>query len=107
MRRAKAIWVELIRQQERSGVSDEEYAKKRNIPVATFRWWVWKLKREAVEKPSLLPVRVIGSAAPWARCSKDGAAEVEAEFPDGLRVRFTDGTSSARVVEVVSRLRRC
>jgi hypothetical protein len=107
MRRSRTTWVELIREQKASGISDEEYAKRRGISVRRFRWWVWKLRREAERAPMLLPVRVIASTALSARRTGGGVAEVEADFPDGVRIRFSDGTSSERVVEVISGLRRC
>ena len=109
MRRARPIWVELIKQYERSGLSTEEYAAKRGIPVTTLRWWIWRLRREQAEETTpVLPVRVIASTAPTARRPSDesAAAEVEVALSDGLRLRFA-GASSELIVEVVSRLRRC
>ena len=106
MRRARGIWVELIRQCEKSGLSVEEYAGKRGIPVRTLRWWIWRLRREKDEEAApLLPVRVIPSTASLRRGGEDVAA-VEVELTDGVRLRFVGAPVSA-VVEVVSRLRRC
>jgi hypothetical protein len=106
MRRARGIWIELIRQCEKSGLSTEEYAAKRGIPVKTLRWWIWRLRREQDEEAApLLPVRVIPSTAPAGRGGEDVAA-VEVELTDGVRLRFVGAPVSA-VVEVVSRLRRC
>jgi hypothetical protein len=67
MRRARRIWIELIRQYERSGLSIEKYAAKREIPEKRLRWWMWRLRREEQAQPSLLPVRVVASTAPVAR----------------------------------------
>ena len=108
MRRARPIWVELIKQYERSGLTTEEFADKRGIPVKTLRWWMWRLRREQAEESTpLLPVRVIASTAPRARRSDESAtAEVEVALADGLQLRFA-GASSELIVEVVSRLRRC
>ena len=109
MRRARRIWVELIKQYERSGLSTEAFAEKRGIPITTLRWWIWRLRREQAEESTpLLPVRVIASTAPTARQSSDesAVAEVEVALADGLRLRFA-GASSELIVEVVSRLRRC
>jgi len=106
-RRTREIWSNLIRQQERSGKSDEEFADERGIPVKTFRWWKWRLGRDRAEKPSMLPVRVIASAAPTARRCGDGDAVIEAMLPDGVCLRFCGETAADLVVEVVGRLRRC
>ena len=105
MRRARGIWVELIRQCDKSGLTTEEYAAKRGIPVRTLRWWIWRLRRERDEEAApLLPVRVIPSTA-HSRGNEEVAA-VEGELTDGVLLRFVGAPVSA-VVEVVSRLRRC
>jgi hypothetical protein len=106
MRRARGIWVELIRQCDKSGLSTEAYAAKRGIPVRTLRWWIWRLRREQEEQGApVLPVRVIPSTAPEGRGGEDLAA-VEVELTDGVRLRFV-GAPVGAVVEVVSRLRQC
>ena len=105
MRRARQVWAELIRQYEKSGVTLEEFATLRGIPPKTLRWWHWKLRRDADDEPSLLPVRVIPSTAPVGRGSDDVAA-VEVELPDGVRLRFV-GSPVDVVVGVLSRLRQC
>lgn len=106
-RRTREIWSNLIRQQERSGKSDEQFASERGIPVKTLRWWKWKLRRDSDEEPSLLPVRVVASTAPTARRPGDPDAVIEAMLPDGVCLRFCGDTAAEVVVEVVSRLRRC
>ena len=104
MRRKRQGWVELIGQFKRSGLSTEAYADKRGIPVGRLRWWIWRLRRDERERPSLLPVRVIPSSAP--RRDGENVAAMEVELTDGVRVRFIDAAVDT-VVEVVSRLRRC
>lgn len=37
MRRAREIWVNVIRQFEKSGLKQEEFAAERKIPVGTLR----------------------------------------------------------------------
>jgi hypothetical protein len=96
----------LIRQCEKSGLSTEDYAAKRGIPVERLRWWIWRLRREREqESTALLPVRVVGSAA-RTRGDGDDVAAVEVELADGTRLRFVGAAISA-VAEVVTRLRRC
>ena len=67
MRRAREIWVQLVRQFEASGLTQEQYAEQRGIPVTTLRSWIYKLRRAADEDAQILPVRVIASTAPLAR----------------------------------------
>ena len=105
MRRARQIWIELIRQCEKSGLSAEEFAERREIPVHTLRRWMWQLRRENEGEAPVLPVRVIASTAPTRRGS-DEVVAIEVELTDGVRLRFA-GTPVEVVVEVVGRLRRC
>jgi hypothetical protein len=106
-RRTREIWRNLIRQQERSGKSDEAFAAERGIPVRTLRWWKWKLRNDGDEAPSLLPVRVVASTAPMARLPVTRGAAIEVMLADGVCLRFDGDADVETVVEVVSRLRRC
>jgi len=105
MRRARGIWAELIRQYERSGKELEQWAAERKIPPKTLRWWIWRLRREQTEQVSLVPVRVVASTAPTARCPEDEGAVIEAVLGDGVRLRFPVGVSSEMIAEVIARLR--
>lgn len=105
MRRTRQVWVELIRECKRSGLSTGAYAAKRGVAVGRLRWWIWRLRRDEAEGPSLLPVRVMAPTAPVGR-GGEGVAAIEVALTDGVRVRFMDAPVNA-VVEVVSRLRRC
>ena len=108
MRRARDIWVQIIRQFERSSLTQEEYAEQRGIPVSTLRSWIYKLRDEGEESAPLLPVRVIASTAPTARCPDDGGAAIEVELGESVRLRFPTGTPPAVIAEVVAQLRaRC
>ena len=104
---AVAVWQQIIRQYDESGLSQEAFAAKRGIPVSTLRFWIYRFRREGEDAPQFLPVRVVGSPAPQARVEGEGGAAIEAVLPDGLRLRFGAGTGSAVVVEVLGQLRRC
>ena len=106
-RRTREIWSNLIRQQQRSGKSDDEFAAERGIPVKTLQWWKWKLRSDGENAPSLLRVRVIASTAPTAWRPDAGDAAIEVMFPDGVCVRFSGNAAAEIVVAVVSLLRRC
>ncbi len=107
MRHARDIWIQIVRQFEGSGVTQEEYAEQRGIPVGTLRSWIYKLRREAEAVP-VLPVRVIASTAPSARQPEVAAGGIEIEVGHALRVRFPSSTPMAVVAEFVSLLHsRC
>jgi hypothetical protein len=104
-RRTREIWQNLIKQFERSGKTQEQFATEREIPVTALRSWIYRLRRESAEQATaMLPVRVISSASPQAarRSEDEGGAAVEV-----VLVRFAAGTSSELIAEVVARLRRC
>ena len=103
MRQGRAIWNQIIRQFEQSGLSQTEFAKQRGIPIGTLHWWVKKLRRESSEgAAALIPVRVVRSGSPAASRGDEVAGAVEV-----MVLRFSSGTASEYVSEVVSRLLRC
>ena len=102
MRQARQIWAELVRQQEKSGLSVSEFATQREIPAKTLYYWRSKLRQEE-NPPSLLPVRVISSRSPLASRSE----AQEAPAVEVMVVRFASGAANELVAEVVNRLRQC
>jgi hypothetical protein len=104
-RQAREIWVQIVRQFEKSGKQQEEYAKERGIPVGTLRSWIYRLRREQEDQAPLLPVRVIRSPALPARYPDDDGAAIEAELGDGVRLRFPRATPPAVIAEVIGLLR--
>ena len=91
MRRAREIWVGIVAQYEKSGLTQEAFAEERGIPVGTLRNWIYRLRREGDEGVPLLPVRVVASPALKAR-EGDGAELLELSLPSGARLRFPAGT---------------
>ena len=106
MRKAREIWQQIVRQYECSGLTQEGFALERGMPLSTLQYWIYRVRREDAKGARLLPVRVVALSAPLARRDDDGGL-IEAELPDGLRLRFGGGTPSATVVEVLGQLRRC
>jgi len=108
MRHAREIWVQIIGQFERSGLTQERFAEDRGIPVATLRSWIYRLRREGTNEAPLLPVRVVALTAPPARRGEEEAGAVEIDFGGALRVRFAAGTPAQTIAELVVLLRdRC
>lgn len=104
-RRTREIWKNLVRQYERSGKRQEEFAAERGIPVGTLRSWIYRLKRDSAEEATaILPVRVIPSTSP---AEARRSAENESSVVEVMLVRFASGVSSELIAEVVARLRRC
>jgi hypothetical protein len=104
-RRTREIWQNLVRQYERSGKRQEEFAAERGIPIGTLRSWIYRLKRESAEDATaILPVRVLPSTSP-AEARPSG--ENERGVVEVMVVRFASGASSELIAEVVARLRRC
>ena len=109
MRRARDIWVQIIRQYEKSELSQEAFAEERNIPVGTLRSWIYRLRRESDEATSILPVRVISSPALAARQpGEESAPAIEVALGDSVRLRFPPSTAPSVIAELVALLRdRC
>ena len=105
MRYAREIWLQIVEQFESSGLTQEEYASQRGIPVSTLRSWIYKVRRERSEEAPLLPVRVISSAALLARQPADEGGGIEVQVGDAVRVRFPSTTTPAAIAELVGLLR--
>lgn len=115
MRRARDIWVQIIRQYEKSHLTQEAFAEQRHIPVGTLRSWIYRLRRQnneatgGSEATSILPVRVIASTAPAAReVAAEGAPAIELILSASMRLRFPPSTAPRVIAELVTLLRnRC
>lgn len=114
MRKARDIWVAIVGQFERSGLTQEAFAGERNIPVGTLRSWIYRLRRErdagaTDESTPILPVRVIALTAPLARQPADAAGPpIEVVVGATVRVRFPANTPPSVVAEMVALLHeRC
>jgi len=109
MRYARDIWLQIIQQFETSGLTQEQYAEKRGIPVGTLRSWIYKVRRQRHEEDTpLLPVRVVASTAPLARQGGDEAGIIEVAVGSDVRLRFPLHAPASTIAQVVSLLRaRC
>jgi hypothetical protein len=83
-RRSAAEWTQLVADLDESGLSPEEFAASRGVPVSRVRWWKWHLSAVRRSRPApanelrLVPVVVEPSAAPppavpaWELCTSRG-----------------------------------
>src|SRR4051812_3723135 len=107
MRQAREIWVQVVRQFEQSGLTQEAFAEQRNIPVGTLRSWIYRLRREGDDDAQILPVRVIPSTAPLTARPVEPAV-IEVELDGRVRLRFPVDTAPSAIAEVVALVRaRC
>lgn len=105
-RRGREFWVATVGDCERSELTQESFATRRGLSVATLRSWIYRLRRERKASVSLVPVRVIASTAPKARRHQEEAAtEIEVELPSGTRLRFSSGVDPDYVAALAQRLR--
>lgn len=91
-------WRRLIRDLERSGLSQREFAERRGVSVHTLRYWLYRTRSEK-PAPDLLPVRVVASPAPVAR-----GGEIELVLAGGMALRVAVGTDPAYVAALVRAL---
>jgi hypothetical protein len=94
-------WAELVAEYEQ-GTGDETqeaFARRQGVPVASFRYWLYKL-RDAVEEPGVRVVEVTArEEMPRTRAS------VEVELENGrCTVRFGADAGAAFIGEVVAAL---
>ena len=109
MRRAREIWIQIVGQFERSGLTQDAFATERNIPVGTLRSWIYRLRADGDDEAPILPVRVVASTAPVARrLVEETTTAIEVELGDAVRLRFPPTTAPSVIAEVVALLRpRC
>ena len=99
----REFWVATVDEFERSEQTQESFARQREIPVATLRSWLYKLRRERKARVSLLPVRVVASTAPAARGAAAGG-EIEIELKTGVRLRLSTAVDLDYVAALAQRL---
>lgn len=100
---AERRWRALIGEQERSGLSVGEFARRRGVSRATLYWWRSQLSRRVGRRrtPKLVAVEVVGIEDGDA---SNGAFEVELTGGRRLRVpaRF-DAEALSRLIVAVER----
>ena len=110
MQRGREFWIRLVEQCAQSPLSRPAFAAQHGVSVGTLRWWIYRVRREPTPAPRILPIRLRAPGGPSAPQEEWGAGgAVEAQLPNGVQLRFANGTSSTYVIEVVGRLleRRC
>ena len=100
----REFWVTTVDEFERSKLTQESFARQRGIEVTTLRTWIYKLRRERRARVSLVPVRVVASTAPTARCAAPVGGEIEIELKTGVRLRLSTTVDPDYVAALAQRL---
>lgn len=103
--RAEGRWRALIREQEGTGLSVSEFARRRGVSVATLYWWRSQLCRRGGRGRAtrLVAVEVVGSKAVD---PSNGDRDFELELAGGRRLRVPsrfDAEALSRLIVVVER----
>lgn len=100
-RKAREDRSKIVDEYERSGLTQQEFAERRGIPVSTLRSWIYR-GRTAVgpttTAPRLLPVTVVVPPGPSA---PDRGHLLELAIGDRIVLRFPAGTDARYLAELV------
>ena len=97
--RNKAQIRKILNELKESGLSQREFALKRNIPLSTLSSWLRK-GRPAITRPELPEVIPVGTIC-------EAPSFLEIEFPGGEVLRIYGGCPSQDLRRAVVELRRC
>ena len=107
MRRSRSEWATIVAEFERSGDAHADFCARRGLELATFRAWLYRLRRarrgstvarSATKAVKLLPVRVRERPA-----GPDGGEAIEL-MVRGVALRVQVGTEVAYVADLVAAL---
>ena len=108
-RKSGSKWSAIVEEYERSGQSHREFCSRRGLEVASFRGWLYRVRKaqRTVPEVSLVPVEVTpGPSCPGVERAAL-SAEVVVAVAD-LEVRVAVGTDIGYVACLVAELRsRC
>ena len=104
-RKTEIRWRGLVREQESSGESVQEFARQRGLAPATIYWWRSRLRRRSSkrgERMQLAPVTVLRSPG----SPRSSAEGFEVELANGRRLRVPadfDGEALGRLLTTLER----
>ncbi len=113
--RSRRWWRQMVAKYDavRGQVGLWEFASENGVNRSTLAWWASHLRHEKQRKGeaqpgALLPVVVAGTKPGAEECGPGLRVDrwLEAELPDGVKLRFCEGTSELYVVGLVQGLRR-
>jgi len=99
-RQTRSYWMNMVAEYEQrtGGETQEAFARRKQINVGTFRYWLYKGREAGNDQPARFVEVKTGGVA-------DSGGNVEVELGGGrLTVRFGRGTDAAWIGEVVEAL---
>ena len=96
-KRSRAEWTKLVEEWHAGDLSQKAFARRKGIATTTLSWWSCRLRREAQERRTLVPVDVV-DAAPA------GAAEFRLELAGGRTVHVPASFDAIALRRLVSAL---
>ncbi len=108
-KRSARWWRKLTEEWEmvRGQVSARAFAESRGVNPQTFSWWRYELRRRDREmSTALVPVELVDHVQEGRTVIPASERWLEAELPDGVKVRFAEGTGVEYVAALVLRVGR-
>ncbi len=78
-------WKKILLNYENSGITQEEFCKKNQFKIATFKYWKAKVSNQNLIESTLIPVSILSNQEPTAEKECSG---IVLELRDGMRCRF-------------------
>jgi len=98
-KQGRGYWRKLVRAFERSGLEQKIFCERQGVPLNSFKYWLYKLRREERAQSTAL-VQVQMPAAMGV------PSQLEAGLPSGVVLRFSSGTDPQYVAALVSEVER-
>ncbi len=95
--RSRAEWTKLVAEWHAGDLSQKSFARQKGIVPTTLAWWTSRLRREAREQASLVPVDVIDDAPA-------GTGDFRVELAGGRAVIVPASFDAAALRRLVSAL---
>ncbi|HXH25036.1 MAG TPA: hypothetical protein VNI78_07290 [Vicinamibacterales bacterium] len=96
--------MELVAEYRAGNLTVKEFAAKHDLPLSTLQYWLYKRSKQSSSSQHrvqrFLPVSVVASPAP--QLARAGV--IEATLRSGLVVRFTAGTDTRYLAELLAAL---
>lgn len=90
-------WKKFIKEQQISGLSQQEYCNKKGISKISFKNWKYKInKQQQSDKLTFAPIKVLGSKV---------SSEMKIELPSGIKIIITKDSDEAILLKLINLLR--
>ena len=94
---ARRDWVEVVEQYKQSGLTQKAFVEQQQMSISTLQLWLARARRQHASSAQLLPVHVVNA-------QHSSSSFIELELKGGTRLRFTTGTDSAYLAQLVRAL---